>query len=170
MVKTPLSQERILFILFIQPGPREMHHTHPEKCVCFNAGCELSNYATCSWHNYNPVYPVRSNKPLILFITAALRCQNTSGKHHNTLSHLKIGKAAQGPCDFLCSHEGQTLLLQSQWIYAGSLYFHPQCCPCLGDQEEYPLYVESWSSSMLGPSLWNGEKAWKSSPPLITSF
>lgn len=86
-------------------------------------------------------------------MTTVLLYQNTIEKHHNILSHLKTGKAAQGPCDFLCSREGQTLPLQSRRIFAVSLYFHLHNCPCLGDQEEYPRDVVSWSSSMLEPSL-----------------
>lgn len=169
MVKTPLSQEQNPFY-FVYSARPEGNASLIRKSVF-----ALMQDVNCQFMQHihdtnNPVYPVRSNKHLISFITAALRCQSTSEKHHNTLSHLKIGRAAQGPCDFLCSREGQTLPLQSQWIFAGSLHFQPQYCPCLGDQEEYPLYVGSWSSSMLGPSLWNGEKAWKSRPPLITSF
>lgn len=120
------------------------------------------NLCNISWHTNAKctsfsrkqtfIYPPQGNKVFILFITAALRCQNTFEKHHNILSHLKIGRAAQGPCDFLCSHEGQTLPLQSRWISSVSLYFQPEYCPCCGDQEEYPLYVGSWSSSMLEPS------------------
>lgn len=76
-------------------------------------------------------------------MTTALLRQNTFEKHHNILSHLKTGRAAQGPCDFLCSREGQTLPRQSQRIFAVRLYFQVQNCPCLGDQEEYPLDVVS---------------------------
>lgn len=85
--------------------------------------------------------------------TTSPRCQNTAERHHNSLSHLKTGRTAQGPCDYLCSHGGQTLLLQSLWIFAGILYFQQSCCPHPDDQGEYPLYVESWSSSMSEPSL-----------------
>lgn len=91
--------------------------------------------------------------------TTSLQCQNTSERRHNSLSHLRTGRAAQGPCDYLCSHGGQTLPLQSLWICAASLYFQQPCCPLPDDQGEYPLYVESWSSSMSEPSLCEmGEK------------
>lgn len=98
--------------------------------------------------------------------TTFLQCQNTSERRHNSLSHLRTGRAAQGPCDYLCSHVGQTLPLQSLWICAWSLYFQQSCCPRPDHQGEYPLYVESWSSSMSEPSLCEmGKKVWKNHKP-----
>lgn len=66
---------------------------------------------------------------------------------HNSLSRLRTGRAARGPCDCLCSHGGQTRPPQSLWIYAGIP------CPRPHDRWEYPLCVGSWSSSMSEPWL-----------------
>lgn len=82
----------------------------------------------------------------------SLQFQNTSERHHSSLSHSKTGRAARGPCDFLGSHVGQTLPLQNRWICAGSR-LPPQPCSPRPVQVECPLCVESWSSSKSEPSL-----------------
>lgn len=82
----------------------------------------------------------------------SLQFQNTSERHHSSLSHSKTGRAARGPCDFLGSHVGQTLPLQNRWICAGSRLPQQPWSP-RPDQVECPLCVESWSSSKSEPSL-----------------
>lgn len=128
--------------------------THLRVCVTNKQESTIVMNATVWFSAENQTQQRQGTSQIPMYIhsldltTTSLQCQNISERHHNSLSHLRTGRADQGPCDYLCSHGGQTLLLQSLWICAGSLYFQQSCCPHPDDQGEYPLYVESWSSSM----------------------